>query len=93
MLCGMPAVAKLLVVVFCAFVGLFLLLLAIVIMTFDRSAHQTEYPNETDVTQIFLIIGSISHRTHVLFVTGVMAVVGVGFWLVALLIALDRLPQ
>ncbi len=86
-------VPELLAVPLCAFVGLFLLLAASVITNLDRLAHQTEYPNETDVTQIFLIIVSISHRIHVRFVTGVMVIVGVSFWLLALLIALDRLPR
>ena len=65
--------------------------LAGVLVLVEFSHHQEQYPNESETSQLMLALIAVYHRIHVLFVAAVIALSGAALWVIAVLLALERL--
>ena len=81
---------KLAVVTLCFITGLFMLIFAGALVAFEWSSHQHSYPSE-DQEDLTLIFQSILQGLHILFISGITILCGLGLWLLGVYIAIDVL--
>ena len=81
---------QLAVVTLCFMTGLFMLIFAGGLVAFEWSTHQHRYPSE-DQEDLPLIFQSILHGLHILFVSSISILCGLGLWFLGARIAVDVL--
>lgn len=81
---------KLVLVTICFITGLFMLIFAGALIAFEWSSHQHSYPSE-DQEDLTLIFQSILHGLHILFISGIAILCGLGLWFLGVYIAIDVL--